>query len=319
MRFTAATIANFFYERSVANQALGCSFRIKMLLSYIISGFSVGMVYALIAVGYSMVFGVLRLINFSHGSVYAFSAVMVIAFMAMGWGIWPALIVSVLLTGVLALLVDKLTLEPLRKKKSEPIAALITTIGVSYIIQNLLIVFVGSERRAFPNFYALNIDLGDFPMNSNQLVLCVVSFVLLAILMFIVRKTKIGLAMRAVEQNTNAANLMGINVSLTISLTFFIGGVSAAVAGVLIGGLYQLAYPTMGVVLGMKAFSAAVLGGIGVLYGSVIGGIVIGVVESVAAGFLGATYKDAFAFIILIVMLIIKPTGMFGKKAISKV
>lgn len=277
------------------------------------------MVYALIAVGYSMVFGVLRLINFSHGSVYAFSAVSVIAFLAAGMGVWPAIIVSILLTGVLAVLIDKLTLEPLRRKKSEPIAALITTIGVSYVIQNLLVVFIGSERRAFPNFYKLDIDLGNFPMNSNQIVLCVVSFLLLAFLMFLVRKTKIGLAMRAVEQSANAANLMGINVSFTISVTFFLGGVSAAVAGVLIGGLYQLAYPTMGVVLGMKAFSAAVLGGIGVLYGSVLGGIVIGVVESVASGYLGATYRDAFAFIILIIVLVIKPTGMFGKKAISKV
>lgn len=290
-----------------------------MLLSYIISGFSVGMVYALIAVGYSMVFGILRLINFSHGSVYAFSAVMVIVFLAAEWGIWPALIVSIALTGLLAILVDKLTLEPLRKKNSEPIAALITTIGVSYVIQNMLIVFVGSERRAFPNFYELDIDLRFIPMNSNQIVLCIVSFVLLAALMFIVQKTKIGLAMRAVEQNTNAANLMGINVNYTISFTFFLGGVSAAVAGVLIGGLYQLAYPTMGVVLGMKAFSAAVLGGIGVLYGSVVGGIVIGIVESVASGYLGATYRDAFAFIILIIVLVIKPTGIFGKKTISKV
>ena len=275
--------------------------------------------YALIAVGYSMVFGILRLINFSHGSVYAFSAVMVIVFLAAEWGIWPALIVSIALTGLLAILVDKLTLEPLRKKNSEPIAALITTIGVSYVIQNMLIVFVGSERRAFPNFYELDIDLRFIPMNSNQIVLCIVSFVLLAALMFIVQKTKIGLAMRAVEQNTNAANLMGINVNYTISFTFFLGGVSAAVAGVLIGGLYQLAYPTMGVVLGMKAFSAAVLGGIGVLYGSVVGGIVIGIVESVASGYLGATYRDAFAFIILIIVLVIKPTGIFGKKTISKV
>ncbi len=293
--------------------------RIKMLISYIISGLSVGMVYALIAVGYSMVFGILRLINFSHGSVYAFSAVMVIVFLAAKWGIWPALIVSIALTGLLAILIDKLTLEPLRKKKSEPIAALITTIGVSYVIQNMLILFVGSERRAFPNFYELDIDLKFIPMNSNQIVLCIVSFVLLAALMFIVQKTKIGLAMRAVEQNTNAANLMGINVNYTISFTFFLGGVSASVAGVLIGGLYQLAYPTMGVVLGMKAFSAAVLGGIGVLYGSVVGGIVIGVVESVASGYLGATYRDAFAFIILIIVLLIKPTGIFGKKTISKV
>lgn len=277
------------------------------------------MVYAIIAVGYSMVFGILRLINFAHGSVYAFSAVMVIAFLAANWGIWPAVIVSIILTGILSMMVDKLTLEPLRKKKSEPIAALITTIGVSYVIQNLLIVFVGSERRAFPNFYALDIDLGSFPMNSNQIVLCVVSFLLLAALMLMVHKTKAGLAMRAVEQNTNAASLMGINVNSTISFTFFLGGLSAAIAGVLIGGLYQLAYPTMGVVLGMKAFSAAVLGGIGILYGSVVGGITIGIVESVASGFLGATYRDAFAFIILIIVLVIKPTGIFGKKTISKV
>ena len=293
----------------------------NMLLTYIANGFSVGMIYALIAVGYSMVFGILRLINFSHGSVYAFAAVMIIVLMGAGWGIWTALLVSILLTGVLAMMIDKITLEPLRKKKSEPIAALITTIGVSYIIQNILIYFVGSERQAFPPFYKMDFELtlGTLRITSNQIVVTAVSCFLLIALTLIVRKTKIGLAMRAVEQNSRAAHLMGINVNSTIAFTFFLGGISAAVAGALIGGYYQLAYPTMGAVLGMKAFSAAVLGGIGILYGSVVGGIAVGIAESIAAGYFGATYKDAFAFIILILVLVIKPTVLFGKKSISKV
>ena len=291
-----------------------------MLFTYITNGLTIGILYAMVAVGYSMVFGILRLINFSHGAVYAFGAHIIFVFYtALKMNIWLALLLGIITTGIMALLTDKIALAPLRKKKASPISSLIVTIGIFYIIQNMLIVLLGSERKPFPNFFAMDLPLGNFPMTSTQMVLFIVSLVLLFILSTIVNKTKIGLAMRAVKQSPETAAINGINVNKTISFTFFLGGCSAAIAGALIGGYYQLIYPTMGFIIGMKSFSAAVIGGIGVLHGSIVGGLIIGVIESISVGYLGGTYRDAFAFIILIIILIIKPSGIFGKAAITKV
>lgn len=291
-----------------------------MIIQQLFNGLALGMAYALIAVGYSLVFGILRLINFSHGSIYAFGAHFALLFVSMNIGLWPALLLSILLTGLLGIVIDKTALEPLRKKKSMPIAALITTIGVSYIIQNLLMIFFGSEKKPFPPFFDFGmIKLGSIQFSSTQLFMFLVSLLLLLILTIVIRKTKIGLAMRATEQNAKAASLMGININFVVSITFFLGGSSAAIAGALISGYYQIVYPTMGFMVGLKAFSAAVLGGIGILYGSVVGGLVVGLSESYAAAFLGGTYRDAVAFIILILVLIVRPAGLFGKKNITKV
>lgn len=292
----------------------------KVIIQQLFNGLALGMAYALIAVGYSLVFGILRLVNFSHGSIYAFGAHMALLFVSMNFGIVPAIILSIVLTGILGVAIDKTALEPLRKKHSIPIASLITTIGVSNIIQNLLMIGFGSEKKSFPAFFDFGmINMGSAQINSTQVVMCAVSLVLLVFLTLIINRTKIGLAMRATEQNAKAASLMGINVNFVISFTFFLGGASAAIAGSLISGYYQIVYPTMGFMVGLKAFAAAVLGGIGVLYGSVVGGLVVGVSESFAATFLGSTYRDSVAFIILIIVLIVKPTGLFGKKGITKV
>ena len=294
----------------------------QTLIGTLINGLALGMAYALIAVGYSMVFGVLRLINFSHGAVYAFGAYMVYFFVSLKFGLLPAILLSVLASGILALLIDKAALEPLRKKKSMPIATLITTIGMSFIIQNFLSIeyIFSSEKKPFPSLNLFgNISIGNITIQSSQIIMLVVAILLLAVLTFIVNYTKIGLAMRATEQNSKAANLMGINVNFVISFTFFIGGASAAIAGSLIGGYYQVISPTMGSLIGLKAFSAAVVGGIGILYGSVIGGLIVGVAEVLAAQYLGSNVRDPMAFVILILILILKPTGLFGKKGISKV
>jgi len=293
---------------------------ITMLLQQLLNGLALGMAYALIAVGYSMVFGILRLVNFSHGSVYAFGAHAVLFFIGFEFGLIPAVIASILLTGLLGVLIDKTALEPLRKKHSPSIASLITTIGVSYIIQNVLMIAFGSEKKPFPAFFDFGmIQIGSLQISSMQLLMCGVSIILLAALSLIVNRTKLGLAMRAVEQNTKAANLMGINTNYVVAFTFFLGGVSAAIAGTLISGYYQIVYPTMGFMIGLKAFAAAVLGGIGVLYGSIVGGLAMGVAESFAATLLGSAYRDSVAFIILILVLIIRPSGLFGKKGITKV
>ena len=288
----------------------------------LINGLVLGMTYALIAVGYSLVFGVLRLINFAHGSIYAFGAYMVYFFVSIKLGLLPSILVAVLISGVLALMVDKVTLEPLRKKGSQLISNLITTVGVSFIIQNILSVqyVFGSEKKVFPSLNLFsNVSIGNVTIQSSQIIMLVVAIVLLLVMTFIVQKTKIGLAMRATKENTRAAQLMGVNVNFVISFTFFLGGASAAIAGALIGGYYQVISPTMGSLIALKAFAAAVVGGIGVLYGSVVGGLVVGVSECLAAQFISSKVRDPMAFVILILILIIKPNGLFGKKQITKV
>ena len=291
-----------------------------LIVQQVLNGLALGMAYALIAVGYSLVFGILRLVNFSHGSIYAFGAHAALLFVGFEFGVLPAILLSMVCTGLLCILIDKAALEPLRKKNSVPIAALITTIGVSNIIQNLLMIWFGSEKKAFPAVFNLPmIEIGGFRIQSTQLMMCVVSLILLLVLTLVINKTKIGLAMRATEQNPKAAKLMGVNVNFVISFTFFLAGASAAIAGGLISGYYQIVYPGMGFMAGLKAFAASVLGGIGSLPGAVVGGLVVGVSECLAATFINSTYRDSVAFIILIVVLIVRPTGLFGKKGITKV
>ena len=291
-----------------------------MIVQQIFNGLALGMGYALIAVGYSLIFGILRLVNFSHGAIYAFGAEMAMIFIGMRFGITAGIVTAMILTGVLGICIDKLALEPLRKKKSKPIASLITTIGISNIITNLLIVFLGSEKRNFNNIFGDgSIKFGNTVLTHTQIMMCLVSLALMLILMFIVYKTKIGLAMRATQQNSKAAAMMGINVDFVISFTFFLAGVCATIAGALVGGYYQIVYPNMGFMAGLKAFAAAVLGGIGSLPGALLGGLIVGVSESMAATFLGSTYRDAIAFIILIIVLIVKPNGLFGREGIKKV
>ena len=291
-----------------------------MLVQQIFNGLALGMGYALIAVGYSLIFGILRLVNFSHGAIYAFGAEMAMIFIGMRFGVTAGIVTAMILTGVLGICIDKLALEPLRKKKSKPIASLITTIGISNIITNLLIVFLGSEKRNFNNIFGDgSIKFGNTVLTHTQIMMCLVSLALMLILMFIVYKTKIGLAMRATQQNSKAAAMMGINVDFVIAFTFFLAGVCATIAGALVGGYYQIVYPNMGFMAGLKAFAAAVLGGIGSLPGALLGGLIVGVSESMAATFLGSTYRDAIAFVILIIVLIVKPNGLFGREGIKKV
>jgi branched-chain amino acid transport system permease protein len=290
-----------------------------MIIQQLINGLALGMTYALIAVGFSLVFGILRLVNFSHGAMYAFGAMMALMFFSFV-NVWLAILLSIVLTGVTGVVIDKVALAPLRKKKSIPIAGLITTIGVAHIIQNLLTIWFGSQTRAFPSLIDLGmVDMFGTRIDARQLMVFVVSLILMGILTLIINKTKIGLAMRAVEQNTKAASLMGVNVNLIITFTFFLAGVSAAIAGGLIASTYNLVFPMMGFMAGLKGFSAAVLGGVGSLPGSIIGGLIVGVSEAMAVVFFGSAFRDSMAFIILVLVLIIRPTGIFGKKAIVKV
>ena len=194
--------------------------------------------------------------------------------------------------------------------------------GVSFVITNVLSLeaVFGSQRRLFPstNLFG-SIRIGNLTIQSSQIIMFVAALILMLIMTYVVNKTKMGLSMRAVEQNGRAARLVGVNVNRVISFTFFLGGASAAIAGALINGYYQSISPTMGTTIGLKAFAAAVVGGIGVLHGSVVGGLVVGVGECIAAQYLGSNVRDPMAFVILIIILIIKPNGLFGKKGITKV
>jgi len=291
-----------------------------LFIQQLADGLALGLVYAVVAVGFSLVFGILRLINFSHGAVYAFGAHIAFFFVGIHVGPIPAIILATIVSGLLGVLIDKFALAPLRKKRSVPIAALVTTLGISIIIQNMLVVVFGSHRKPFPDFYNLGaVFIGDIQLHSRQFILFGVCLVLLLFLLLVVHRTNIGLAMRATAQNSKAAALMGINVNNIITLAFLLGGACAAIGGGMVSGYYQVLHPGMGFMIGLKAFSASVLGGIGSLGGALIGGLMVGVIEGMVGLYIGSHYRDAMAFIILIAVLIFRPSGLFGKKEIIKV
>ncbi len=287
---------------------------------YIFDGIVLGMIYALVAVGYSLVNNVLGLINFAHGATYAFGAMMSLMLINHGVNPWIAMLISLAFTGILAVGVNKVGVEPLRKFVSSPISTLISTIGVSYVISNTLILFFGTNRNSFPNFYDFgNLNIGGWEVNSSKMVIILVSSALLLGLNWIIKNTHIGLSIRAVQQNNKAALLMGIEVNKIITFTFFLAGVSASIAGTLVAGYFQVAYPSMGNIMGNKTFAAALLGGLSAIHGGLLGGVIIGILECIIAGTLGAQMRDAVSFIILIIILIIRPAGILGKKVVSKV
>lgn len=292
-----------------------------MFFQQLINGLTLGSTYALTAVGYTMVFGILELVNFSHGAVYMFGAFVVLMLMtALKLNFMLAFVIGAIITGLLGITIDKICLFPLRKKKAPKVASLISTIGVSIFIQNLVMLVWGSETKNFPLVLNLgSINIGSLKISYLQIIIMMIAVVLMAALTIIIRKTKIGKAMRATAQNMEAAKLMGVNVNFVISFTFFLGASLAAVAGVLVGMYYQSVDPMMGFMAGLKAFAAAVLGGIGVLPGAILGGLIIGVSEILAAGYIHAGFRDAIAFGILIAVLIIRPTGLLGKKVQKKV
>ena len=291
-----------------------------LFLSYLINGISLGSVYAIIALGYTMVYGIAKMLNFAHGDVIMVGAY--VSFCAMQYLGLPKLVSVVLAMVVctaLGIVIEGLAYKPLRKAPS--LAVLITAIGVSMFLQNLAQLIFSATPKPYPStvISTRSLSLGGLTVNLLTLVTLGVSIVLMFGLSAFVRFTKTGKAMRAVSEDMGASQLMGINVNNTISITFAIGSALAAIGAVLYCMAYPLVSPTMGSLPGLKAFIAAVFGGIGILPGAMIGGFVMGIAESLTKSYISSQMSDAVVYGILIIMLLVKPTGLLGKRASEKV
>ena len=292
------------------------------VLNSLISGLSLGSVYAIIALGYTMVYGISKMLNFAHGDVIMVGGyISFCVTMYMGLPGWVGLLVAIAVCTLLGILIERLAYRPLRGTGS--LAVLITAIGVSYFLQNSALLIWGANPRVFTSLFngmktihAANGELTITPESLFTIVACVV--IMIALTLF-VNKTKAGKAMRAVSEDNGAAQLMGINVNQSISLTFAIGSGLAAVAGVLMCSASPVLMPTTGAMPGIKAFTAAVFGGIGSIPGAMVGGLILGVIEIFARAYISTELSDAIVFACLIIVLLVKPTGLFGKKISEKV
>lgn len=304
---------------SLWHGAVGKGRRLSEFLQFLINGIAVGSMYALIALGYTMVYGIIQLINFAHGEFMmmgAFIGSLIISRWT-GAPLSVALVVAMVGAGLLAVLTELIAYRPMRQKAR--IYVLTAAIAVSVLLQNLARVVFGASASAFPaQFPEGSLTFGDVWIEYSQLMILGLSLGLMAALWLIVNKTKIGTAMRAVSQDMDAARLMGINVNFIISVTFFIGASLAGAVGVLYGMQYSVD-PLMGVQPGLVAFVAAVLGGIGSIPGAMIGGLAMGIIENLVAGYISSTYQGAITFVVLILVLAIKPTGLLGRMAVVKV
>ncbi|MGV3310496.1 branched-chain amino acid ABC transporter permease [Streptococcus suis] len=289
------------------------------MLQQLVNGLILGSVYALIALGYTMVYGIIKLINFAHGDLYMMGAFIGYYLInAFQLNFFVALVLTMVLTAALGVLIEFLAYRPLRN--STKIAALITAIGVSFFLEYGMVYLFGANTRAFPQaLETVKFNLGPITVTNVQLTILGVSVFLMLALQFIVQKTKMGKAMRAVSVDSDAAQLMGINVNSTISFTFALGSALSGAAGVLIGLYYNSVEPLMGMAPGLKAFVAAVLGGIGIIPGAALGGFIIGLLETLAVTVGLSSYRDAVVYGILIVILLVRPAGILGKNVKEKV
>ena len=291
-----------------------------LLLSQIINGLQLGSIYALIALGYSMVYGIIMLLNFAHGDIIMVGGY--VAMLTIAAGVHPllAVVLAILACMALGVVIDKVAYAPLRS--SPRISLLITAIGVSFLLENLAQNIWGANARPFPNSAIIQgsaLHIGGVQIGITAIVTIVVSVLSMVALTFLVQKTKRGKAMRAVSEDMGTAQLMGINVNNTITFTFAVGSALAGIGSILYCCTYPQVSPTMGSMLGLKAFVAAVLGGIGSLPGAVLGGLVIGVVQSGANTYISSSMSDTFVYLILIVVLMIRPAGILGKNVGEKV
>ncbi len=300
-----------------------------ILFQQILNGLVQGSVYALVALGYTMVYGILGLINFAHGEVVMIGAMIALTVLKTLLAAAFAPVLAVLLSLLAAIAVcmalgysiERIAYRPLRN--APRLAPLITAIGVSIVLQNLAMMIWGREYHSFTlPFHSTSHQLGGAMVNDVQIGIVVVALIIMAGLMWLVHRTRLGRAMRAVAENPSAAALMGVDINRVISVTFMLGSALAAIAGFMVSANYGIVHYYMGFMLGLKAFTAAVLGGIGNLRGAMLGGVLLGLIESLGAGyigdltggFLGSNYQDVFAFFVLIAVLIFRPSGLLGEK-----
>ena len=291
-------------------------------ISYLINGLSLGSVYAIIALGYTMVYGIAKMLNFAHGDVIMIGAYVALISMTQA-GMSPiiAVLIAVCVCTLLGVVIERIAYKPLRNASSS-LAVLITAIGVSYLLQNIALLVFGANTQSFPSvikWKGLSLAGGKLSISGETVVTIVVCLIIMAALITFVQKSKPGQAMRAVSEDKGAAQLMGINVNGTIALTFAIGSALAAVAGVLLCSAYPSLTPYTGALPGIKAFVAAVFGGIGSIPGAFIGGLLLGVIEIFGRAYISSQMADAIVFAVLIIVLLVKPTGLLGKKIQEKV
>ena len=291
----------------------------RNVLEQLINGLSTGSIYALIALGYTMVYGIAKMINFAHGDIIMVGAyALYVVSLLLHIPVIPSMILTVIICAILGITVEKVAYKPLRK--APPLAVLITAIGVSYFLQNLSLLIFKATPIPFQSVIQVpSISIGGLNISGVTLVTLIITIISMVILTLFINKTKAGSAMRAVSEDKGAAELMGINVNRTISMTFAIGSALAAVAGILYICQYQSLRPTLGALPGIKAFVAAVLGGIGNVPGAMLGGIVLGIIESMSKAYLSTELSDAIVFGVLVIVLLVKPTGLLGKRKSEKV
>ena len=291
------------------------------LVQQIVNGICQGSVYALIAIGYTMVYGIIKLINFAHCDIYMFGAYAgYFAVSVCRFGFSGTLVFAMVACAALGMLIERVAYKPLRN--SPKVTLFITTMGVELLLQNLIKtnVLAGPNTKSFPEILPLtSYKLGSIIISNYQIIAVLTTLLLCIILQFIIKKTSVGRAMRATSFDMDAAALMGINTNRVISLTFALGSLLAGTAGVLVCMLYPKLTPAMGVMPGLKSFVAAVLGGIGIIPGAMVGGIIMGLIETLSKVYISSGLSDAIAFSILIIILLVKPDGLFGKNAREKV
>lgn len=289
------------------------------LIQTLISGLSLGSIYALIALGYTMVYGIAKMLNFAHGDIIMIGAYTCIA-VVNKLGLSPVIgaIISIIFCSLLGMIIEMLAYRPLRQ--AQPLAVLITAIGISYLLQNLALLIFGSEQLAYPAVIHLpDIIIGDIQIDGKAVSTLIVTSVVMLVLHLFVTRTKLGTAMRAVSEDKEAAQLMGINVNRTITITFAIGSALAAVASIFYGSIYVYIRPTTGSMPGIKAFTAAVFGGIGSLPGAMLGGLLLGIIEQFSKAYISTLMADAIVFFVLVLVLVIRPAGLLGKLNREKV
>ena len=291
-------------------------------ISYLINGVSLGSVYAIIALGYTMVYGIAKMLNFAHGDVIMVGGYVVFV-LASGMGLPPilAVLISMVVCTVLGITIERVAYKPQRMAAS-PLAVLITAIGVSYLLQNVALLLFGANTKSFTSVVtvpAIVLADGQLTISGETIVTIAACIIIMIGLMLFIRLTKAGQAMLAVSEDKGAAQLMGINVNGTIALTFAIGSALAAIAGVLLCSTYPSLTPYTGAMPGIKAFVAAVFGGIGSIPGAMIGGILLGIIEILGKAYISSQMADAIVFAVLIVVLLVKPTGILGKEIQEKV